>query len=111
VFSPVNTWAAFSAITRLPPVPPPMPPSLMTPPKTNGKPIVPEVIVSCFEPSSTMPMSPSRPPTEAPELVCEISNVPTAGPRGSNRIRLVLSIEPEPFSASVAPRPIAVVLV
>ena len=91
-------------MTSEPPVPAPMPPSWMTPLKNE-----PLVMVSVLLPRLTMPVLP--PPNsaliEAPELVCEISNVP-APPMVTEA---ELAIEPLPFRASVAPASICVALV
>ena len=55
----------------MPAVPPPMPPSAMTPSNC----VEALVTVSVFEPSATLPV-PSRVWIEAPVVVCEMSNVP-----------------------------------
>ncbi|MGY4237952.1 hypothetical protein ACVIIW_006899 [Bradyrhizobium sp. USDA 4449] len=81
----------------LPPVPPAMPPSCIAPPKN-----LPLVIVSVFEPSTTMPpeVSDNSAFTDVPEVVCDMSNVPPAP--GENVTLAELAIEPLPLSA-VAP--------
>ena len=90
-------------------MPPPIPPSWMTPSKE--KPPVVSVSVSVFEPRLTTPACAvsNRPATEAPVVVCEMSNVPTRpGPPGLNVTAADVAIEPAPFSARVAPGSICV---
>ena len=95
-------------MTRLPPVPPAMPPSWITP--LNDEPLV---MVSVWPPRLTrpIPLLSNRPPTEAPELVCEMSSVASPDPNGANVTTAELAIEPAPFSARVAPWLICVALV
>ena len=78
-----------------------MPPSWITPLKNE-----PLVMVSVLEPRLTRPL-PNRPVTEVPELVCEMSSVAPAPMRPT---KAELAIEPLPFSARVAPKPICVAL-
>ena len=85
-----------------------MPPSWMTP--ANDEPLV---TVSVWLPRLTRPIPAvsARPPTEAPELVCEMSSVASPDPSESKPTYKELAIEPAPFSARVAPRSICVTLV
>ena len=81
-----------------------MPPSAMTPWKND-----PLVIVSVFDPRETVlvPLVLNSAPTDAPDVVCEMSNVPL--PKEVTEAKS--AIEPLPFSASVAPLSICVVFV
>ncbi len=71
---------------------------------------LPLVIVRVFDPSATMPpaVNENRAFTDVPEVVCEISNAPPAP--GANVTLAEFAMDPLPFSASVAPASICVVL-
>src|ERR1700761_8217967 len=97
---PVSVWVP-PAIHRLPPVPPPIPPSLMSPPNV----VEPALIIRTFEPIRTLPL-PDKVLIAAPVDVCEISNVPQPAPGGQapgEPLTMTLEdceIEPVPMSAS-----------
>lgn len=94
-------------MTSEPPVPLPMPPSWMTPLKND-----PLVMVSVLPPRLTTPVPPgsNRPPTEAPDVVCEMSSVEPPGEMPAKATYAELAIEPLPFSARMAPWSICVAL-
>jgi hypothetical protein len=94
-------------MTSEPPVPLAIPPSWMTPLKND-----PLVMVSVLPPRLTTPLPPgsNRAPTEAPDVVCEMSSVEPPGEMPAKPTNAELAIEPAPFSASVAPWSICVAL-
>ena len=93
---PDSVWVP-PPIIKLPDVPPPMPPSAMTPANV----VEPAATVSACAPSATLP-EPIRVAIEAPVVVCEMSKVPLS------KTTAEVAIEPVPLSASVAPPPISV---
>ena len=97
VLTPVRVWTP-PAIRRLPPVPPPAPPSARTP----AKPVEPAVIWSRCAPRSTVP-APVRVVIDAPADVWEMSKTPLSSTTADE------ATDPVPASDRLAPLETSVV--